>query len=225
MSHAITQSPITSTSKSRLTRRSAGRLAGVLGILLAGLIAGCTTDVDDQTLTDDGTVEDDDPSSSGGNGTLQCGAAELYLQVHDTCGVMDATAAPDENGSCFCMLGYAWDGSTCVALADCQCEGADCGSLTETLEECEAAHADCGSGSQGFSCGDPQLYMAVHDICEPMDAVGAPDENGSGCFCALGYAWDGNACVMLGNCQCVGADCDKLSETAEECEAAHTICS
>jgi hypothetical protein len=213
MTHLITntQSPVLS---NRQTIRSAGLLASAMALLLSALV-GCGQ-------VDDGTVEDGDPGSA--TDTLQCGAAELYLQAHDSCGAMDATAIADEYGSCFCMLGYAWDGSECVGLADCQCEGADCGKLTETIEECEAAHSECGVSPQGISCGDPQLYLAPHTICDAMDAVGAPDENGAGCLCLLGYAWDGNECVSVGDCQCLGSDCDKLTETIEECEAAHTIC-
>ncbi|RLB65409.1 MAG: hypothetical protein DRI90_02105 [Deltaproteobacteria bacterium] len=214
MTHAIANSQSNLLSN-RKPSRSAGLLASAMGILLSALV-GCAN-------VDDGTSEDGDPSESTGD-TLQCGAVELYLQAHDDCGAMDATAIPDENGSCFCMLGYAWDGSECVGLADCLCEGADCTKLTETIEACEAAHSECGSSPQGLSCGDPQLYLAPHTICDPMDAAAAPDENGAGCFCMLGYAWDGNECVGLGDCQCLGADCDKLTQTMEECEAAHTIC-
>lgn len=75
------------------------------------------------------------------------------------------------------------------------------------------------TGELVLECGAAALHAALHDGCEAMDAVG--DGN---CFCAMGFAWDGDACVMLGGCECVGADCDSLTETEEECLAAHESC-
>jgi hypothetical protein len=123
------------------------------------------------------------------------------------------------------MLGYAWNGTECVGLGDCACEGADCDKLTQSIEECEAEHVSCiaPSGS-GIQCGDPALHAIVYDRCEPMDAIAAPDDSGAGCYCWLGYAWNGSECVGLGNCQCLGEDCNKLFEDIEECQAVHAGC-
>jgi hypothetical protein len=40
----------------------------------------------------------------------------------------------------------------------------------------------------------------------------------------LGFAWNGTECVELGDCRCAGSDCDKLTQTVEECQQAHAAC-
>jgi hypothetical protein len=156
--------------------------------------------------------------------TLQCGSAALHSQTSNACGAMDAKAVGDANGHCLCIMGFAWDGSQCVALGDCACEGADCSKLTETIEECQAAHATC-SNQLALSCGSSALYSKSHDVCGAMDVKDQPDENGNHCKCMMGFAWNGTECVGLGDCACVGADCDKLTETIEACQAQHLSCS
>jgi hypothetical protein len=160
---------------------------------------------------------------------LSCGDQALFAASHDACAAMDAEAVPDPDlGSCFCMLGYAWDGSACVSLTDCFCQGEDCDKLTLSLEQCQAAHADCaepiGTVQQHLSCGDQALFAASHDACAAMDAEAVPDPDLGSCFCMLGYAWDGSACVSLTDCFCQGEDCDKLTLSLEECQAAHADC-
>ncbi len=179
---------------------------------LALVLAGCSGS--------DGST----PGNQQGNKVLACGSQELHAAAHDGCAAMDAIAMPDENGDCLCELGYAWDGDACVALANCQCQGADCDKLSQTQAECEQAHTQCGGGTtKSLSCGDPLLYSVTDSLCAPMDAAGAPDENGD-CLCMLGFAWNGSECTSIGNCKCVGADCNKLTETQEQCEAAHQAC-
>jgi len=149
------------------------------------------------------------------SGSFQCGSAMLHELTHDVCDAMDAAG----EGLCNCMLGFAWDGSECVGLAGCECVGNDCNQLSETAAECAAAHDTCGATPPDYSCGSAMLYQNPDDICDPMDAT-AQDP----CFCMLGYAWDGSACVVLGGCECVGSDCDGLYETEQECVTAHASC-
>ena len=155
---------------------------------------------------------------------LHCGSSELFSLTHDQCGAMDAESAPDEAGSCNCMLGFKWNGSSCEALADCQCIGNDCDKLTQSIEECEQAHASCTPSPPQLHCGASELYSLSHNQCDAMDAKAVPDDNGSSCFCFLGFAWDGNACVELADCACEGADCSKLTQSQAECEQAHAGC-
>jgi len=167
---------------------------------------------------------DDAPVAPQG---FTCGSSSLYAYEHDACEAMDAKAAPDENGDCFCMLGYAWDGDSCEMLANCQCVGEDCDKLTETQEACEQEHAACGGDVAEpleLTCGSPDLFAAGHDACAAMDATAVPDQNGQSCYCFLGYAWNGSACVGLADCACAGEDCDKLTTSQEECEQAHAGC-
>jgi hypothetical protein len=169
------------------------------------------------------------PDTTEGAPVIACGSAELQQQTHDSCGAMDAKAVGDpENGSCACLLGYAWNGTDCAMLTDCFCEGADCDKLTMDKAACEAAHASCTeavpTASQRLACSDPQRLSHTHDSCGALDAnaVGDP-ENGS-CACLLGYVWNGTDCAMLTDCFCEGADCDKLTMDKSECEAAHASC-
>ncbi len=74
----------------------------------------------------------------------KCGDIQSVLPAHDACTPMDAKAVGDaENGSCACVLGYAWNGTECTLLTDCFCEGADCNKLTMDHAECVAAHSSC----------------------------------------------------------------------------------
>lgn len=75
---------------------------------------------------------------------LACGSEQLRAAVHGECDPMDAIAKEDpQEGPCDCFLGYSWNGSACVALADCFCEGADCNKLHRSQDDCQAVHANC----------------------------------------------------------------------------------
>jgi hypothetical protein len=162
----------------------------------------------------DSNPEDTDP---GDDVVLACGTEALHAAVHDSCDAMDAVG----DGQCYCALGFAWDGDACVMLGGCECQGADCDSLAETEEECLAAHESCAEPEPtgDFTCGSAALFANDHTRCDAMDATG----DGL-CNCMIGFAWDGDDCVGLGGCECVGADCGSLTQTEDECLAAHESC-
>jgi hypothetical protein len=56
------------------------------------------------------------------------------------------------------------------------------------------------------------------DPCAPWDARGV-----GACAAAFGPTWNGSACVYIGGCSCVGADCARLSEA--NCQATLARCS
>jgi hypothetical protein len=60
------------------------------------------------------------------------------------CAPTDATGL----GDCNDFLGWAWDGSKCVALAGCLCQGSDCSDLLGgSLGDCDSVYSDCrGNG-------------------------------------------------------------------------------
>ena len=63
---------------------------------------------------------------------------------------------------------------------------------------------------------DPQ------DLCGgAMDAEGVSDPDDPNCMPdqSLGIKWNGNTCEGIAGCECVGADCDELYDTFEECQA------
>lgn len=167
------------------------------------------------------------PDSTDTQPVIACGSSELRLNTHDGCAPMDAAAVPDpDNGSCLCMLGYAWNGSQCTMLADCACQGTDCDKLMTDRDACEAAHASCTeqvASPPRLTCGDSKRFSSTYEGCAPMDAKAVDGEDGA-CPCMLGFAWNGTACSMLSNCACEGADCDKLMNDKDACEAAHASC-
>lgn len=144
-----------------------------------------------------------------------CGSAALHSEDHGSCDAMEAAG----EGLCNCALGFIWNGSDCEMIAGCECVGADCAQLSQTQDECLAAHADCETESAVFSCGSAELNAFEHDSCAAMDATVQGE-----CYCALGFAWNGSECEMLAGCECVGQDCDSLSLSLDECEAAHGGC-
>lgn len=155
---------------------------------------------------------------------LTCGSASLHENDHGRCDPMDARAThDDELGPCDCFLGYAWDGEQCAMLGDCACEGNDCDKLFTSQEECEAAQAACVEPRKTLSCSSAERFAFEHEACAPMDAEAVGDVYGH-CDCFLGFAWNGSECVGLGDCWCVGEDCDKLTESLEQCEQAHAMC-
>ena len=93
--------------------------------------------------------------------------------------------------------------------------------LTFAAQACGDLDADQGQSGPGesFQCGRMSLYQNQHMTCSNMDAVGD-----GACYCFMGYAWNGQACVGVNGCQCKGADCGKLAKTLKECEAAHKAC-
>ena len=54
-----------------------------------------------------------------------------------------------------------------------------------------------------------------------MDAEGAIDPDDPNCQVdqGLGIKWDGTDCVSIAGCECVGADCDQLFDTWDDCAA------
>lgn len=46
-------------------------------------------------------------------------------------------------GMCTAFFGYAWDGTRCVGLGGCSCQGSACGSLAFSLELCNYNHRAC----------------------------------------------------------------------------------
>ncbi len=46
-------------------------------------------------------------------------------------------------GACAAFFGYAWNGSDCVGVSGCSCDGTDCMSLYRDPMECLRAHFEC----------------------------------------------------------------------------------
>ena len=127
-----------------------------------------------------------------------CETAYAECLPDPACAALDAVGV----GDCEAFFGYTWDGEACVGVSGCECSGDDCGSLFDEPAACEAAYAECTSG-----------------VCEADAAEGVGE-----CDAFFGYAWDGQACVGISGCECVGLDCDGLPLEPADCEAAHASC-
>ena len=46
-------------------------------------------------------------------------------------------------GGCAMVLGVTWDGSACVSISGCSCQGSDCTKLYQTTQACQAATSIC----------------------------------------------------------------------------------
>ena len=109
------------------------------------------------------------------------------------------------DGLCDAILGWSFDGESCVLHSGCDCVGADCDALFESAGECERAYRACIEPGPG--------------ACDAQDARGE-----GGCRAVIGVVWDGRRCATIGGCECVGADCGEIFGTIAECEGAYAAC-
>jgi hypothetical protein len=108
-----------------------GRTLGLGGFLDGS--AGVQESPHDASAADTGDVQSD---SAGSRGAVAA------------CTQESAQGAIGENAplsGCSTLLGWAWDGSKCIPVVGCICEGSDCSNLSGDLSTCSAAHAHCFS--------------------------------------------------------------------------------
>jgi hypothetical protein len=78
------------------------------------------------------------PTSSSCQNISLCGTT-ISCQYGAACAPQDARGV----GLCAAFFGYAWNGSSCIGLSGCSCEGADCDEAYETPEACQMARSSC----------------------------------------------------------------------------------
>jgi hypothetical protein len=69
-------------------------------------------------------------------------AACQKAQAHCTkpkCSAWDAKG----QGPCLMILGYKWDGKSCVSFGGCTCVGTDCFRVYSSLTDCQKGQAPC----------------------------------------------------------------------------------
>lgn len=80
----------------------------------------------------------------------RCVTGDPYCATADSgrasCARTDAVAI----GDCNAILGWGWDGSKCIPLVGCACQGIDCGNLIGSEVRCGLAFSYCpGDGGLG----------------------------------------------------------------------------
>lgn len=148
--------------------------------------------------TADQTRDQGGPREAGPDGTRTDGA-RTDGRKHDGSGANCTPMNAQGVGSCSMFLGYTWDGTKCLGISGCSCQGSDCSKLFKSPADCQSAYSQC--------------------LCLPMDATGV-----GSCKMILGYKWDGTKCVTLSGCSCQGADCSKLFASMTLCQTAYTGC-
>lgn len=147
---------------------------------------------------------------------LNCGTCGRRCGDEQACVDSQCVDAPRTCGG--------WAGNTCAADEFCDfpdgvmCDFADHqGVCTPRPANCDANEMARICGCDGVTYANPcEANLAGADVaregactqpgeCDAMDARGEGD-----CEQVLGIVWDGDACVSLSGCNCVGADCDKL---------------
>jgi hypothetical protein len=59
---------------------------------------------------------------------------------------MGVAAGGFSSPACNNVLGWAWNGSKCIAVVGCSCVGSGCGDLLPVQSACRAAYAHCSVG-------------------------------------------------------------------------------
>jgi len=80
-------------------------------------------------------------ATTGGSGSSTGAAGAAGAATAAACEAQDARGVG--SGTCERDLGTRWTGEACEFLFACECEGADCGELSETLKECAQEHTVC----------------------------------------------------------------------------------
>jgi len=76
----------------------------------------------------------------------QCAGETTPLPASRPCNPTDARGTGGSGFSspmCNVVLGWAWDGTKCIAILGCSCEGSGCGDLFPVQSVCRAAFAHC----------------------------------------------------------------------------------
>jgi hypothetical protein len=139
--------------------------------------------------------------------------------------ISEDTSAPDTSG----------DVSTCGAqdqMCDWNCpeRDPDCANCPDKSDftagpwdsqTCMLIDYACEEGHESYydevcGCG---CLPATTDPCAPQDARGE-----GACTAVVGIVWDGDSCVTISGCTCVGSDCDETYASLEACQADRSAC-
>lgn len=117
-------------------------------LLPALLLTGCLSHTRDGDRDDAGAVPVD-------------GALAIDAAISAACAPQDARGA----GPCEAIVGHVWNGSFCVAISGCSCQGEDCDEIGATAEACLVAHEECVRSCGGLA----ELECLPSEYCDYPD--------------------------------------------------------
>jgi hypothetical protein len=85
----------------------------------------------------------------------------------------------------------------------------------------------CWDGSSVCSVGQciEEVCTLVGDACPPEPGCDPAQAKGQGaCAEVLGFVWDGDDCTGIAGCSCVGANCNQVFPTHDQCMGVHAAC-
>ncbi|MGM0554884.1 MAG: hypothetical protein ACQEVA_00710 [Myxococcota bacterium] len=156
-------------------------------------------DVSDDT-SDPDTTDSTDPDTTDATDpdtsgdTSTCGAEDQMCDWNCPDRDPDCANCPDKSE----FTAGPWDTESCM-LIDYGCEDGD------EIYSDEVCGCGCVEGST--------------DPCAPQDARGE-----GACAAVVGVIWNGESCVSISGCSCVGSDCDKTYDSVEACENDRSAC-
>lgn len=132
----------------------------------AGFLADSGTDL--SSLGDTGTIDSSIPIDAGFDAGPPVDGGSPR-----TCAAIDAVGA----GACDYVLGFAWNGTRCVTVSGCTCEGTECELLTDSSDACLAAYAGCaphacGGRTGGHCVSGMYCHYPASEACGIADGAG-----------------------------------------------------
>ncbi len=173
----------------------------------SGPDSGDADQTTDNSGEEDATHSDSD-SSEGDSGQDTTGSSEGNGSTifQESCPAQDAEGV----GECKMYLGTIWNGSECVTLGGCSCEGDDCDELFKSEDACKEKMESC------------TVTSIEPEKCKAQDAQDGPNAANVKCL-SRSFSWNGKECVSI-SCDCKGDECDEIFGSEDACNKEYKTC-
>lgn len=129
-------------------------------------------------------------------------------ETHAGCAAQDVTAIVPESST---ILGFYFDGNSCLPLNGDGCTGRDCANLFGTNEACVTAHLGCNLGeSVGLGCGPLGVACSDTEFCDfPAGSCGGDGTMGT---CTARPELCGRPSIRDSACSCANTSYSSVCE-------------